>query len=194
MKSETGSRYVTENVITLLSHHRNTRESVPETQRAFSLSTRQGVPVTSPAYATCSHRTATPIWAKDTGRVTLRLAWLLVPISPDIYCKCGVDVLNIWGWGCGGAVTGPWITGDGCWVTGSTACFHWASQGRRSAWQTVSRSCLHRVSLLPLALVGLNCFFVFWWWMRTKRSPSRKTLSFFVIVAGKDHWSCGTFL
>lgn len=40
----------------------------------------------------------------------LRLAWLLAPI----YCKCIVDVLNIWG---RGSVTGPWITGDCCWVT-----------------------------------------------------------------------------
>lgn len=40
----------------------------------------------------------------------VRLAWLLVPI----YCKCSVDVLNIWG---RGSVTGPWITGDCCWVT-----------------------------------------------------------------------------
>lgn len=46
----------------------------------------------------------------------LRSPWLLAPVSPDIYSKCGGDVLNIWG---RGSVTRPWITGDCSWVTES---------------------------------------------------------------------------
>ena len=115
------------------------------------------------------------------------LAWLLVPISPDISCKCNVDVLNIWGQG---SVTGPWLTGECRWVTGSTVWFSFTAAGSPS-----SRSCSPRVSLFVFSLVLLfppdtSCLTLHWliapsysrswsflmfWWQSSRVHQSRFT-------------------